>query len=88
MIGSITKPLTTLLQARVVDEGLLSWQTPLKKILPSFEIADASTTSQFELQHTACACTGMPRRDLDFIFEFEDILPEERIKQLKILVYI
>lgn len=83
MIGSTTKPLTTLLEARVVDEGLLSWETPLKKILPSFELADADATSKFELRHTACACTGMPRRDLDFIFEYDDITPEERLKQLK-----
>ncbi len=83
MIGSTTKPLTTLLQGRVVDEGMLKWSTPLKEIFPSFTLADAAISSQFELRHTACACTGMPRRDLDFIFEYENILPEERIKQLK-----
>lgn len=83
MIGSTTKPLTTLLEARVVDEGILNWETPLKQILPSFELADASATSQFQLHHTACACTGMPRRDLDFIFEYEGITPEMRLKQLK-----
>ena len=83
MIGSTTKPLTTLLEARVVDKGLLNWETPLKQILPSFELADTSATSQFQLRHTACACTGMPRRDLDFIFEYEGITPEERLKQLK-----
>lgn len=83
MIGSTTKPLTTLLEARVVDEGLLKWETPLKQILPSFELSDAIAASQFQLRHTACACTGMPRRDLDFIFEYEGITPEERLKQLK-----
>lgn len=83
MIGSTTKPLTTLLEARVVDSGQLAWETPLKNFLPSFELADASATAQFQLLHTACACTGMPRRDLDFIFEYEGITPEERLKQLK-----
>jgi CubicO group peptidase (beta-lactamase class C family) len=83
MIGSTTKPLTTLLQARLVDQGKLAWDKPLREILPSFALADPEANRKLELRHTACACTGMPRRDLDFIFEYEGITAEERIAQLK-----
>ena len=83
MIGSTTKPLTTLLQARLVDQEKLEWDQALREILPNFTLADSSATRKLELRHTACACTGMPRRDLDFIFEYEGITAEERLAQLK-----
>ncbi len=83
MIGSTTKPLTTLLQARLVDQEKLEWDQPLREILPGFALADSSATRKLELKHTACACTGMPRRDLDFIFEYENLTAEQRIAQLK-----
>lgn len=35
MIGFITKPLTSLMMARMVDEGLFDWDTPVQKILPA-----------------------------------------------------
>lgn len=83
MIGSTTKPLTTLLQARLVDQEKLAWDQPLREVLPNFTLSDSSATRKLELRHTACACTGMPRRDLDFVFEYEGISAEERIAQLK-----
>ena len=83
MIGSTTKPLTTLLQARLVDQKKLDWDQQLRDILPNFSLADSSATRKLELRHTACACTGMPRRDLDFIFEYEGVTAEERVAQLK-----
>lgn len=83
MIGSTTKPLTTLLQARLVDQEKLDWDQPLREILPGFALADSSATRKLELKHTACACTGMPRRDFDFIFDYENITGEQRVAQLK-----
>ncbi|MBY0518101.1 MAG: beta-lactamase family protein [Bacteriovoracaceae bacterium] len=83
MIGSTTKPLTTLLEARLVDKKILSWDEPLYKILPSFTLKDKDVSQKLQLKHTACACTGMPRRDLDFIFEYSGISAEERLAQLK-----
>ena len=35
------------------------------------------------ISHSACACTGMPKRDLDFIFEIEGVSAEDRMKQMK-----
>jgi CubicO group peptidase (beta-lactamase class C family) len=36
MIGSITKPMTTMLAAALVDDGRLSWGTRLVDVLPQF----------------------------------------------------
>ncbi len=63
MIGSTTKSLTTLLMAVLADRGLLTWDTPVTQILPSFALGDAATTAAVTLRHTVCACTGMPRQD-------------------------
>ena len=83
MIGSTTKSLTTLLMAVLADRGLLTWDTPVTQILPSFALGDAATTAAVTLRHTVCACTGMPRQDLEFIMEFGGWTGEQRIATMK-----
>lgn len=83
MIGSSTKPLTTLMMARLVDMGRFTWTTPVTTVLPGFALADPEVTRKIEMRHTVCACTGMPRRDLDLIFRFRGVRPEDRIAEMK-----
>ena len=78
MIASNTKALTTLMLAKLVDEGKLTWDTPVTKLLPSFKLGDADTTSQVLVKHLICACTGLPRQDLEWLFEFKDADARER----------
>jgi hypothetical protein len=63
MIGSSTKPLTTLMMARLVALGKLEWSTPITKLLPDFALADPDMTRRLEIRHTVSASTGMPRRE-------------------------
>jgi CubicO group peptidase (beta-lactamase class C family) len=83
MIGSITKSMTTMMEATLVDAGKLAWDTPVTKVLPSFALGDADLTGKLAMWHTACACTGMPRRDMEFTFEFANVTPEQRIASMK-----
>jgi CubicO group peptidase (beta-lactamase class C family) len=83
MIGSSTKPLTTLMMARLVDMGHFTWTTPVTAVLPGFALADPEVTQRIEMRHTVCACTGMPRRDLDLIFRFRGVRPEDRIAEMR-----
>ena len=83
MIGSSTKPLTTLMMARLVALGKLEWSTPIANLLPDFAMADPDMTRRLEIRHTASASTGMPRRDLDFVFKFKGITPEQRLEDMK-----
>lgn len=83
MIGSTTKPLTTLLMAKLVDEGKVSWDTPVSHLLPGFSLADPDVTARLQLRHTASASTGMPRQDTEFVFRYSHITPEDRIAQMK-----
>lgn len=81
MIGSIGKSLTTLMMARVVEAGKFRWDTPVVEVLPSFRLGDEATTKAAQMRHTACACTGMPRQDFEFIFEGK-VTAEERLASM------
>ncbi len=83
MIGSSTKPLTTLMMARLVAAGNFDWATPVTRLLPDFALADAELTRRLEMRHTVSASTGMPRRDLDLVFKFRGVTPEQRLAEMK-----
>ena len=82
MIASNTKPLTTLLMASLVDAGALDWDTPVTKVYPAFKLGDASTTQQVLVKHLLCACTGLPRKDYDWLFEFKDATAASAMRTL------
>ena len=82
MIASNTKALTTLLLARLVDERRFTWETPVTTLLPSFRLGDAETTRQVLVKHLICACTGMPRQDLEWLMEFGGLSPERALAML------
>ena len=68
LIASNTKPLTSLLLAKLVDEGKITWETPVIDILPQFKLADAEATQRIQVKHLLCACIGLPYRNLDWEF--------------------
>jgi CubicO group peptidase (beta-lactamase class C family) len=86
MIGSSTKPLTTMMMAKLVDMGRFDWTTPVAQVLPGFSLADTEVTSKLEMRHTVSASTGMPRRDVDLLFRFQGIHPEDRIAEMKAML--
>ena len=76
MAASNTKGMTTLLLAKLVDEKKLDWDEPVTKVYPDFKLADDAVTKQIEIKNLICACTGMPRQDLEWIFEYKKLTPE------------
>lgn len=76
MIASNTKALSTLLLAKLVDQGKITWETPVTSILPSFKLGDADTTRRVLVKHLVCACTGLPRQDMEWLLEYKDLTPE------------
>lgn len=70
MIASNSKALTTLMLAKLVDEKKMTWETPVTTLLPSFKLGNADTTSRVLVKHLICACTGLPRQDMEWIFQF------------------
>jgi CubicO group peptidase (beta-lactamase class C family) len=68
MIASNTKGMSTLLLARLVDEGKLRWDQKVTDVYPSFRLGSADTTGKVLMKNLVCACTGLPRKDFDWIF--------------------
>jgi CubicO group peptidase (beta-lactamase class C family) len=82
MVASNTKAMTTLLLAKLVDENRMTWQTPVTTLLPDFRLGDAETTRGVLVKHLICACTGMPRQDLEWIFEYGNMTPASSLALL------
>jgi len=76
MAASNTKGMTTLLLSRLADQHKLRWDQPVTELFPTFKLGDADTTRQVLVKHLVCACTGLPRQDLEWIFEFRNSTPE------------
>lgn len=82
LIGSITKTMTTMVMATLVDDGLMDWDTPVIDILPTFQVADPDITQQLTMSNLVCACTGVPRRDFELIFNAKNLTAEDIVEQL------
>lgn len=68
MIASNTKGMSTLLLSRLADEGRLGWTQKVTDLYPDFRLGSAETTSKVLVRNLVCACTGLPRKDLEWIF--------------------
>ena len=82
IVASNTKAMTTLMLARLVDGKKFTWDTTATSLLPSFKLGDADTTSKVLVKHLICACTGMPRQDMEWILEYGAMTPETALATL------
>lgn len=83
MIGSTGKTMTSALTAVLVDEEALDWDTPVVEVLPEFAVADPELTERITVRNLLCACTGVPRRDLELFFNADALGAEGVIEQLR-----
>lgn len=63
-IGSCTKGFTTMALGLLIEQGVLSWDTPIRRYLPDFELWDRVATEQLTLRDLASHRSGLPRHDL------------------------
>ena len=75
MIASNTKGMSTLLLARLVDQGKLRWDEPVTLAYPPFRLGSDETTRQVLMKHLVCACTGLPRKDMEWLFTTKRTTP-------------
>ncbi|MBI1257378.1 MAG: serine hydrolase [Chloroflexi bacterium] len=62
-IGSCTKAFTAFDIALLVEEGKLSWDTPLREYLPDFRMYDPVATEQITARDITSHRSGLPRHD-------------------------
>jgi CubicO group peptidase (beta-lactamase class C family) len=65
-----------------VDQRKLTWDTPVTDLLPSFKLGNAETTRQVRVRHLICACTGLPRQDYEWLFQFAGVTPDSALATL------
>jgi len=82
MIASNTKSLTTLMLAKLVDSNKLTWDAAVTSVLPQFKLGNDDVTKHVQIKHLICACTGMPRQDLEWLLEWKGSTPESLLKSL------
>src|SRR5262245_45676279 len=80
--ASNTKAFTTLLLAELADEKKLRWDEPVTELYPGFKLGDAATTKEVLVRHLVCACTGMPRQDLEWLLEYQQETPASALALL------
>lgn len=82
MAASNTKGMTTLLLAELVDQKKLRWDEPALEAYANFKLGDADTTRKVLIKNLICACTGVPRQDLEWLFDFKKATPESEMALL------
>lgn len=83
MIGSTTKSLTTFMMARMIDEGKFSWDTPVTQVMSDFALGDEVTTQKLLMKYMVSASTGIPRQDIECMFNYDHATPERRLKEMR-----
>ncbi len=76
-IGSISKSFTSLAFAILADEGKVSWDTPVRRYLPSFRLSDPVATDEATARDLFSHRTGLPAHDLVWYssnFDREDLV--------------
>lgn len=63
-IGSTTKAFTSALVSGLVDEGVLSWDRPVREYLDGFAMSDPFTTDRLTVRDMLSHRSGLPRHDL------------------------
>ncbi len=82
MIASNTKGLVTLMLAKLVEDKKITWDTAVHRLLAGFKLGNADTTSKVLVKHLICACTGLPRQDLEWLFQWDGVMPADVMKLL------
>jgi CubicO group peptidase (beta-lactamase class C family) len=80
--ASNTKAMSTLLMAHEVDAGRMRWDERATDVDPSFKLGDEATTRKVLMKYLVCACTGMPREDMEWLFSSSKATPEDSIESL------
>ncbi len=83
-IGSATKSFTALILGMLVDEGKVSWDTPVINYIPSFKLYDSYVTAHVTLRDLLSHRTGVAAYDAQSIYP----VPEVRSEMIPMLEYL
>ena len=82
MIGSTSKSFATMMMGTLVDDGLMTWDTPAQQLYPAFAVRDPDLSKTITMRNLVCACTGVPRRDFEFLMNANELSATDVISSL------
>lgn len=83
MVGSVTKSMTSLMAATVVDDGKLSWDARVVDELPGFALSDPASTRAITVRNLFNHTHGVARNDTALLVE--PLPPTQMIASLQSL---
>jgi CubicO group peptidase (beta-lactamase class C family) len=69
MIGSITKSMTGLMTATLVDDGRLGWDTRVVDVMPGFALSDPASTPAIRVRDLLSHASGVAGHDAALIMQ-------------------
>jgi beta-lactamase class C len=81
-LASLSKAFASALTAMLVDEGMLSWQTKVTGVLPTFELHDVAASEQLTVQDILSQRVGLPHNTYDRLLE-QDEPYQELVEKLR-----
>ena len=82
VMGSMTKGVTNMLVASLVDEGFLDWDTPAVEIWPDFQLANADANADVTVRDLLSMQAGLRRNEDSEIWEGQEFSAEELMEVL------
>lgn len=82
-IGSITKSMTTLLMAKLIEEGKFSWHTKARDLYPNFKVGDDKLSETLTMEESVSASTGLPREDTPVVLNYHGLNPFQQLALIK-----
>lgn len=82
-IGSITKSFTAASVGALVDEKKMSWDDPVSKYLPEFQLFDADLTRSVTIRDLLAHRTGLPRANGSLLSPYNRAETLQRMRYLK-----
>ena len=71
-IASCSKAFTTMVAGQLCDEGKMTWDTPVKELMPDFRMMDKYAEEHVTPRDMACHRTGLCRHDVMRTYVRED----------------
>jgi len=68
-LASLSKAFASALTAMLVDEGMLSWQTKVAGVLPTFELHDVAASNSLTVRDILSQRVGLPHNTYDNLLE-------------------
>jgi len=81
-LASLSKAFASALTAILVDEGMLSWETRVSGVLPTFALHDVDASSKLTVRDILSQRVGLPHNTYDRLLE-QDEPYEELVERLR-----